>query len=311
MVPLIQALKRRVKHLLSRAIEPQFIELKARLEAQANDLQASFKLQAQEVREKLDRIERMVSIPVPVAQNPLLGAIWRGGLDGVAIDAAGNQSPSMTSKYHDELTHWYRAIKHDSAVAFGGPYEDVYSGWQRDRLDELREFLGLATWADLEAWAAARSAIEIGPGPYPAISLLQWERGIAVDPLADAYATEALLPKHAHCDQLVLLSSAAERIPLPGGSFDIVVAENCLDHVDDPGAVIAEVNRVLAPGGLFWLLVDLMEYRDHMHPNPFDEPSLLALLAKQGFNLVRHRVNDHKSHPNAYAEFRGLMQKPK
>ncbi len=284
----MQAIKRRVKHMLSKAVEPQIVELK----------------------NKLDRIERLVSTPAPSSHPSTVGAIWRGGIGGMAVDAGGRESPAMTVKYRDELAFWHHSIKHDPVSAFHGPYEEVYGGWQRGRLEELREFLGLATWADLEAWAAIRSAIEIGPGPYPSISLLRWKRGVAVDPLVDAYVAEDLLPKNGHCDRLVLLASAAERIPLPGDSFDIMVAENCLDHVDDPGAVVAEVKRVLAPGGLFWLLVDLMEYRDHMHPNPFSEQSLVALLTRHGFELVRHRVNDHKSHPNAYGEFRGLLRKP-
>ncbi|MBL8759886.1 MAG: class I SAM-dependent methyltransferase [Phycisphaerae bacterium] len=285
---LMQAIKQRVKSMLSKAVEPQMVELKA----------------------KLERIERIVSTPpAPGGASTTIGAIWRGGIGGLAIDAAGRECPAMTIKYRDELAFWHHAIKNDPIGAFHGPYEDIYGGWQRGRLEELREFLGLASWADLEAWAAARSAIEIGPGPYPSISLLQWKRGIAVDPLVDAYVAEDLLPKRGHCDKLVLLASAAERIPLPGNSFDIMVAENCLDHVDDPGAVVAEVKRVLAPGGLFWLLVDLMEYRDHMHPNPFSEQSLVALLKQHGFEIVRHRVNGHKSHPNAYGEFRGLLRK--
>lgn len=285
----MQAIKRRVKHMLSKAVEPQIVELK----------------------NKLDRIERIVSTPATPWPHSTVGAIWRGGIGGMAVDAGGRESQAMTAKYRDELAFWHHSIKHDPVSAFHGPYEEVYGGWQRGRLEELREFLGLATWSDLEAWAADRSAIEIGPGPYPSISLLRWKRGVAVDPLVDAYVAEDLLPKKGHCDKLVFLASAAERMPLPGDSFDIMVAENCLDHVDDPGAVVAEVKRVLAPGGHFWLLVDLMEYRDHMHPNPFSERSLVALLTRHGFEIVRHRVNDHKSHPNAYGEFRGLLRKPR
>lgn len=285
----MQSIKRRVKHLLSKAVEPQLVELKS----------------------KLDHIERIVSTPaVSQPSESGVGAIWRGGMNGKAVDGAGRETPAMTVKYRDELTFWRRAIKDDPIGIFHGPYEDVYGGWQHARLDELRDFLGLASWGDLEAWARPRSAIEIGPGPYPSISLLEWARGVAVDPLVDAYVAEDLLPKRGHCDKLVLLASAAERIPLPGGTFDIMVAENCLDHVDNPDAVVAEVGRVLTAGGLFWLLVDLMEYRDHMHPNPFSEATLLELLSRHGFEIVRHRVNDHKSHPNAYGEFRGLLRKP-
>ena len=42
-----------------------------------------------------------------------------------------------------------------------------------------------------------------------------------------------------------------ERIPYPDGRFDVVVADNVLEHLDDPERVFAEVARVLAPGGSF------------------------------------------------------------
>lgn len=42
-----------------------------------------------------------------------------------------------------------------------------------------------------------------------------------------------------------------EELPFEDGEFDVVVADNVLEHLDDPGAVFSEVSRVLAPGGVF------------------------------------------------------------
>jgi 2-polyprenyl-6-hydroxyphenyl methylase/3-demethylubiquinone-9 3-methyltransferase len=41
-------------------------------------------------------------------------------------------------------------------------------------------------------------------------------------------------------------------LPYADGAFDIVCAMDFLEHVEDPGRVIGEAARVLAPGGLFF-----------------------------------------------------------
>jgi 2-polyprenyl-6-hydroxyphenyl methylase/3-demethylubiquinone-9 3-methyltransferase len=44
----------------------------------------------------------------------------------------------------------------------------------------------------------------------------------------------------------------ARRLPFPAESFDVACAMDFLEHVDEPETVVAEVSRVLAPGGLFF-----------------------------------------------------------
>jgi len=45
----------------------------------------------------------------------------------------------------------------------------------------------------------------------------------------------------------------AEALPYPDGSFDLVVGHAVLHHLPDPGAALAEIRRVLAPGGAVFL----------------------------------------------------------
>ncbi|MCL4742071.1 MAG: methyltransferase domain-containing protein [Phycisphaerales bacterium] len=240
---------------------------------------------------------------------------WRGGLaDGRAtrpINGVDIEAPDLAAKYRDELAFWVSVVRNPEKHEGIGDFERTFGAWQRDRIVELGRFVGAPDEDDVRAWCARQSVVEIGPGPYPAIAAARWRRAIAVDPLADGYVREDLLPKNAHCDEVVFVAAPGEAVPVPGGAADLVIAENCLDHVSDPARVVLECRRVLRPGGLLWLLVDLMDYSDHMHPHSFNEEKLRRLIATTGFEVVRDRVSkDHKSHPNAYGEYRALLARP-
>ncbi|HEX7671209.1 MAG TPA: class I SAM-dependent methyltransferase, partial [Polyangiaceae bacterium] len=43
----------------------------------------------------------------------------------------------------------------------------------------------------------------------------------------------------------------ATNLPYEPGAFDVVCAMDFLEHVEDPGRVVAEASRVLSPSGLF------------------------------------------------------------
>ena len=67
--------------------------------------------------------------------------------------------------------------------------------------------------------------------------------GVDVDPTALERAAErGIVPVRAN---------AEEPLPFEDDSFDAVVAGELLEHVRDPADVVAEVSRVLRPGGTF------------------------------------------------------------
>ncbi len=223
-------------------------------------------------------------------------------------------------KHQDELSYWRWLIKtEEGRASLYAPFEVAFTRWQRDRLRELATAVGLNSGKagngsaehldeELDAWCAQQSVVEIGAGPFPAIAAApSWRRAVAVDPLAKAYAEESLLP--AAADHITYIEGPGEHVPLPPGFADLVIMDNALDHVSNPGAVLDEVNRLLRPGGLFWILVDLSTHKDHMHPNPFDELRLRALLREKSFEVVSDRVSGHKSHPEAYGEYRALLRR--
>lgn len=300
-------MKRSLKAIISRVLRPALNELSERLDAQSLALR-TLNESSRAAAESLGTIAAQTS-----SERALRGilsshalAIWRGDLSGRAELIDGTPVADLTRKYREELAFWVRVSRDpEQYPSWTGTFPFVFGGWQQDRNDELASWLELSP-EQFAAWARRTRAIEIGSGPYPFLARTPWAWSIAVDPLAEGYLAEGLvLPE---CKGVAFLASTGERIPLPTACADLLVIENCLDHVDDPIAVLKEMHRLLRPGGLVWLLVDLMEYRDEMHPNPFNEGRLREALANAGFAMIKHRIStENKSHPMAEAEFRALL----
>ena len=75
-------------------------------------------------------------------------------------------------------------------------------------------------------------------------------------------------------DRVKLIQGDSECLPFPDGSFDVVYCCDSFHHYPDPAAVLAEVGRVLVPGGVF-LLGDIwlpLPGRLLMNPLPPLEP---------------------------------------
>lgn len=80
-------------------------------------------------------------------------------------------------------------------------------------------------------------------------------------------------------------------LPLADTSFDSVFCSQVLEHVADPGKVLAEFARILHPGGHLVLSVPHLAY---LHNEPHDyyrytEFGLRHLLEKAGFDLLEMR----------------------
>ena len=63
------------------------------------------------------------------------------------------------------------------------------------------------------------------------------------------------------------LHGAIEALPVDDGSFDVVLATQVLEHVDDPSAAVRELHRVTAPGGR---VLASTHGTQVYHPNPGD-----------------------------------------
>ena len=111
------------------------------------------------------------------------------------------------------------------------------------------ERAAIGAWRCRLAARAGGRVLEIGTGTG---SQLRWYGdGLEVvalepDPEMAARARRQVVRAAAH---VRIVEGQAEALPFPDGSFDTAVATFCLCSVTDPAAALAELHRVLVPGG--------------------------------------------------------------
>jgi malonyl-CoA O-methyltransferase len=128
------------------------------------------------------------------------------------------------------------------------------AGAYDQRAELQREVAERAEHLALEAVAAPRRALDVGCGTGTLLGALAARLpGLAaagVD-LAPGMARLA----RARVPAAALAAADAEALPFRAGAFDLVLSTSTLQWIPDVGRALAEVRRVLAPGGTFCLAV--------------------------------------------------------
>lgn len=83
--------------------------------------------------------------------------------------------------------------------------------------------------------------------------------------------------------------ASLDSLPVEDASFEAVICTQVLEHVAEPARVLAELHRVLAPGGQLWLTVPFV---GELHEEPWDffrytHHGLRHLCQRAGFVEVR------------------------
>lgn len=76
---------------------------------------------------------------------------------------------------------------------------------------------------------------------------------VGVDPLAEDY--RARWPNRTR--DVELIKAFGEDLPFPDAAFDVILCYNVVDHTEQPAQILAEIARVLKPGGLFFFSVNV------------------------------------------------------
>lgn len=127
--------------------------------------------------------------------------------------------------------------------------------------------------AQLVAWVegdAARAALDVATGGgHTALALApHYGRVVASDLTPRMLAAAAALARRRGARNIAFVCAAAERVPFASGAFGLVSCRIAPHHFGDVAGFVAEVARVLAPGGLFLL-------EDSVAP---DDPALAGFL---------------------------------
>lgn len=77
----------------------------------------------------------------------------------------------------------------------------------------------------------------------------------------------------------------AEKVPFEDQTFDVVFADNVLEHLEDPLAVMVEVSRLLKPGGRFLFKT----------PNKWHYMPVIAKLTPHAFHRFYNRLRGRES----------------
>jgi SAM-dependent methyltransferase len=80
-------------------------------------------------------------------------------------------------------------------------------------------------------------------------------------------------------------AGVGEAIPYPDASFDVVFADNVLEHLMEPRVVFSEVHRVLKPGGVFLAKT----------PNKWHYMPTIARLTPHAFHRFYNRMRGRNS----------------
>lgn len=174
----------------------------------------------------------------------------------------------MTEKTGAELDfwvrHWDRCIRHhgDWKPEFWDTFDDSTpllseEAYMRARYDLAeRQVARILEMADKPAgYFEGKSVVEIGPGPVGMLEASNARTKVAIEPLADLYRENNLLLPDLR--GTVYLCKGVEESGLLSNMADVLVASNCIDHVDDLDKALSEIRRILKPGGELFLNVEV------------------------------------------------------
>jgi SAM-dependent methyltransferase len=183
-------------------------------------------------------------------------------------------------------SRWHEAQAHEL---------DFWRGW-RDlapyrgvKLDEYWQG-EIAKFGLDSTFFKGRRVLDVGCGPVGLTHFLpQAAARIRLDPLLHVYNEKLSSPG-------LSITATGEQLPLADRTVDVAICFNALDHMRDPEAALAEIARVLRPGGALLLMIHTFPAWtmpllaiDRLHPHHWTHADFLDRVGR-AFRITReHR----------------------
>ncbi len=177
-------------------------------------------------------------------------------------------------------------------VASGSVQKIGFYEWRANELRKRLQRLGLD---DLVGGQAR--VVEIGGGPVGILPHFAAVERESIDPLESYYRTNPEFSPF-RSSEVTYREGVGESLPSETSRFDLAIIENCIDHVQDVDAVLEEIRRVLKPGGVLYLTVNVRSawgYWVHRglarfaldpgHPHTFTARGIVRRVEKHGFEV--------------------------
>jgi SAM-dependent methyltransferase len=206
-------------------------------------------------------------------------------------------------------------------IAEGSSSQLEWYRWRAEQLALRLRSLGL----DRLTQGRAR-VLEVGSGPVGVVGFFPASERLAIDPLEPYYARNATLTALRN-PEVDYRQGSAEALPCQSAQYDLVIMENCIDHVRDVAGAMRELKRALTPSGTLYFTVNcrtkwgFMLHRalsrlrvDAGHPHTFTPHRAQRLLRDNGFKTLHFEVGSYKvarqadlAAPERRARIKGLL----
>lgn len=232
------------------------------------------------IRDRREGTTVMYTVP-DVRGNGAATALQDRILDWLAHESLG-----------EALEDRLRRVLADRQLRSSSFFADVADRWDQMRVDAFGSTFHLQALVRLLPREWTVSDIGTGTGFFLPVLADTFEKVIAVDPVTEMLESARKRAESGGHRNVTFRQGDLSRVPISDASVDLVVAILVLHHVPSVGEAIAEVGRILKPGGKLLIVEqrshDYVDFHERMQDRwtGFEPDELTDVIRTSGFAHV-------------------------